>query len=199
VKKLHQEIEIEFKNLLTEQEYNLLLEQLKIRSETANKQVNYYFDTADMLLKEHKSALRIRKKGREYVLTLKEPHPDGLLETHQKCTETEAINAMETGDIPQGQVTEQIRRLTSVSEAQFNYIGELSTKRLEIHEPDGLIVLDKSEYLGKVDYELEFETSARTAGEAAFKRLLNDYGIPQRKTKNKIERFYERSLQLRRD
>ncbi|WP_244895382.1 CYTH domain-containing protein [Evansella clarkii] len=199
MKKLHQEIEIEFKNLLTEQEYNLLLEQLKIRSETANKQVNYYFDTADMLLKEHKSALRIRKKGGEYVLTLKEPHPDGLLETHQKCTETEAINAMETGDIPQGQVTEQIRRLTSVSEAQFNYIGELSTKRLEIHEPDGLIVLDKSEYLGKVDYELEFETSARTAGEAAFKRLLNDYGIPQRKTKNKIERFYERSLQLRRD
>ncbi len=196
---MHQEIEIEFKNLLTEQEYNLLLEQLKIRSETANKQVNYYFDTADMLLKEHKSALRIRKKGGEYVLTLKEPHPDGLLETHQKCTETEAINAMETGDIPQGQVTEQIRRLTSVSEAQFNYIGELSTKRLEIHEPDGLIVLDKSEYLGKVDYELEFETSARTAGEAAFKRLLNDYGIPQRKTKNKIERFYERSLQLRRD
>lgn len=196
---MHQEIEIEFKNLLTEQEYNLLLEQLNIRSETANKQVNYYFDTADMLLKEHKSALRIRKKGGEYVLTLKEPHPDGLLETHQKCTETEAINAMETGDIPQGQVTEQIRRLTSVSEAQFNYIGELSTKRLEIHEPDGLIVLDKSEYLGKVDYELEFETSARTAGEAAFKRLLNDYGIPQRKTKNKIERFYERSLQLRRD
>ncbi|WP_236939156.1 CYTH domain-containing protein [Evansella clarkii] len=199
MKKLHQEIEIEFKNLLTEQEYNLLLEQLNIRSETANKQVNYYFDTADMLLKEHKSALRIRKKGGEYVLTLKEPHPDGLLETHQKCTETEAINAMETGDIPQGQVTEQIRRLTSVSEAQFNYLGELSTKRLEIHEPDGLIVLDKSEYLGKVDYELEFETSARTAGEAAFKRLLNDYGIPQRKTKNKIERFYERSLQLRRD
>ncbi len=196
---MHQEIEIEFKNLLTEQEYNLLLEQLNIRSETANKQVNYYFDTADMLLKEHKSALRIRKKGGEYVLTLKEPHPDGLLETHQKCTETEAINAMETGDIPQGQVTEQIRRLTSVSEAQFNYLGELSTKRLEIHEPDGLIVLDKSEYLGKVDYELEFETSARTAGEAAFKRLLNDYGIPQRKTKNKIERFYERSLQLRRD
>ncbi|WP_369683966.1 CYTH domain-containing protein [Evansella sp. LMS18] len=194
---MHQEIEIEFKNLLTEQEYNLLFEQLNNGKEVAKKQVNYYFDTVEMLLKENKSALRIRKKGGEYVITLKEPHPEGLLETHQKCTETEAINAMETGNIPEGQVTEQIRKLTSISEPQFNYLGELSTERLEIQGQDGLIVLDKSDYLGKTDYELEFETTARTAGEAAFKRLLKKFDIPQRKTRNKIERFYERSLQLR--
>jgi uncharacterized protein YjbK len=36
-----------------------------------------------MLLKENKSALRIRKKGGEYVITLKEPHPEGLLETQK--------------------------------------------------------------------------------------------------------------------
>ncbi len=57
-----QEIEIEFKNILTKQEFDTLLQWFQIKSEQFQPQTNYYFDTEDYLLKKNESALRIKKK-----------------------------------------------------------------------------------------------------------------------------------------
>src|SRR5699024_6280641 len=86
-----QEIEIEYKNLLTKQEFNHLLHHFSF-PQPGKKQTNYYFETKNFTLKENRSALRIREKDGNYQLTLKEPHVNGLLETHDMLTESEAMD-----------------------------------------------------------------------------------------------------------
>ncbi len=72
-----QEIEIEFKNIVTKEEFDTLCKSFSIEAFT--KQVNHYFETPDFSLKEAGSALRIRHKGATYTLTLKQPAEIGLL------------------------------------------------------------------------------------------------------------------------
>lgn len=67
----------------------------------------------------------------------------------------------------------------------------LSTARAEKESEKGLIILDHSRYLEKEDFELEFETADWDEGKRAFEQLLKQFGIPERITKNKIQRFYE--------
>ena len=99
-----QEIEIEFKNIVTKEEFDTLCKSFSIEAFT--KQVNHYFETPDFSLKEAGSALRIRHKGETYTLTLKQPAEIGLLETHQVVTEDEAKMMMETNTIIQGAVVD---------------------------------------------------------------------------------------------
>lgn len=58
----NQNIEIEFKNMLTKEEYELLLTHFQVGKEDLFEQENHYFDTSDFALKANHSALRIRKK-----------------------------------------------------------------------------------------------------------------------------------------
>lgn len=185
---MSQEVEIEFKNLLTIQEYNLLAEDLFSQTEMI-EQTNYYFETDSFDLKANQSALRIRKKNETYTLTLKEPHPDGLLETHDTLTENEFLSW--TSGIPTEapNVTKQLKQM-SVDLSSLNYSGRMTTFRKEIPYQDTLIVLDKSIYLNTEDAELELEAASKQYGEKVFNSLLAGYQIPVRKTPSKIARFF---------
>lgn len=68
---MSQEIEIEYKNLITIDEYNQLLTAYPFPQE-GKKQINYYFETADRKLQHQGCALRIREKSDTYHITLKE-------------------------------------------------------------------------------------------------------------------------------
>ena len=196
---MHQEIEIEFKNLLTKDEYDMLIISFNLTEKEKALQTNHYFDTSAMALKENHSALRVRKKGTSYTLTLKQPHEDALLETHQKCSENEFSRAIEEGVLPVGPVLKQINQLLNTRPDTYSYLGELTTERIELKLDEGLLVLDKSSYFNHSDYELEFEVTDRHEGKAAFDQLLHTHSIPKRETKNKIQRFYEEKLRLTKD
>ena len=101
-----QEIEIEFKNIVTEDEFSTLCQSFSINAFT--KQVNHYFETPSFSLKEAGSALRIRHKGETYTLTLKQPAEVGLLETHQVVTEDEK-NDDGNNTIIEGPVVDQLQ------------------------------------------------------------------------------------------
>src|SRR5699024_8270211 len=90
---MSQNIEIESKNILTSQEFQKLLNKLPFPKQGIN-QTNYYFDTGNMLLRKLSCALRIRKIGETYHLTLKEPHHNGILETHDQLTKNESLNCL---------------------------------------------------------------------------------------------------------
>ncbi|MEN2767628.1 CYTH domain-containing protein [Ornithinibacillus xuwenensis] len=185
-----QEIEIEFKNLLTKAEYVLLLDRLPFPKEGQN-QTNYYFETTDNKLQIKNSALRIREKNEAFKLTLKEPHPEGLLETHDSLTKREAMEWMNGNPIPKEATTKQLNQL-GVCVADLIYKGKLMTSRHE-YDQDGLIyVLDHSIYLDHEDYELEIEATNRQAGLQALDTVLNDWGIERKETPNKIARFFSR-------
>ncbi|WP_433771255.1 CYTH domain-containing protein [Bacillus wiedmannii] len=182
-----QEIEIEFKNMVTEEEFETLCKSFSIESFT--KQVNHYFETPNFSLKESGSALRIRHKGETYTLTLKQPAEVGLLETHQIITEDEAKMMMETNTIIQGIVVDQLHKL-QIPVSALTYMGSLTTERAETLFEDGTLVFDHSFYYNHDDYEIEFEVQDENSGKAAFINLLTKHNIPVRHTNNKVKRFF---------
>ncbi|WP_226530479.1 CYTH domain-containing protein [Metabacillus niabensis] len=187
---MSQEIEIEFKNILTRNEFTNIKKVFQLKDEQFFLQENHYFDTPQFSLKERGSALRIRKKQNQFVMTLKEPAQVGILETHQIVTKEAAQQMMETGILEDGQITERITSL-GINKADMSYFGTLSTLRAEINYKNGLLVIDHSRYLNIEDFELEYEVTDEQEGKKVFDNLLEELNIPIRETKNKIRRFYE--------
>jgi uncharacterized protein YjbK len=191
---LTQSLEIEFKNLLTQLEYEKIKSYFNLNESMFFQQENHYFDTLTFTLKENRSALRIRKKADYFELTLKQPVPDGLLETNQVLTENEAKKALENNVIPKGEITDLLTTM-NIDPSQIRFFGTLTTKRAEWEYKEGLLVLDFSSYLNTNDFELEYEVLNREMGYTTFIKLLSTLQIPIRKTDNKIMRFYLQKYQ----
>ena len=194
---MKRELEIEFKNVLTAEEFSRLTNAFCVRDEEWSVQQNYYFDTPDFQLKQQKSALRIRLKNGTYTLTLKQPHEDGLLETHEPLT-TQTATSLIAGE--QSLAGDMARTLQSlhIDPAAVVCFGALTTHRVERAYKNGTLVFDYSEYMNVSDYEIEYEANDRLQGENTFMELLQSFHIPKRQTKNKIERFYEAKYETER-
>ncbi|MYL18467.1 CYTH domain-containing protein [Halobacillus litoralis] len=188
-----QEIEIEFKNLLTEDEYSRVYHFLPFKSVELIEQTNYYFETEDLKLKQHGAALRIRKKSDQWTLTLKQPHPEGLLETHDILSEQEANLWIQNKLVEKSRVFRQLRDL-GIDPEQLHYLGSLTTRRKELEYNGALVVLDHSLYYDQEDYELEVEAGSRESGKSVIQEILQSCNIPERETDNKIKRFYKAKL-----
>ena len=186
---MDQHIEIEFKNLLDEKEFRQLIDHFEIDAADFTSQHNHYFDTSEFKLKKRSSALRIREKNNRYELTLKQPATEGLLETNQDITAEAATAFLKHGTFPEGMI---LRLLTAEGFAPgaFSCFGTLQTDRFEFPYKQGLLVLDHSSYLNQEDFELEYEVTDAKAGKNIFLTLLQSLQIPERKTENKVKRFY---------
>lgn len=192
---MSQELEIEFKNILEEDEYRQLLSAFSISEDKKVIQENFYFDTPKFSLKDVGAALRIREKNGIYTLTLKQPVERGLLETHQVLSKEEAEQMLNGGNIIEGEVVSILKEL-SIKTSDVRFFGSLKTKRAEVEYKNGLLVLDKSCYLNQIDFEVEYEVTDEVSGKVVFTELLQQYKIPIRKTDNKILRFYNRKKQI---
>ena len=53
------------------------------------------------------------------------------------------------------------------------------------------MVFDHSYYLNKEDFEVEYEVENFEHGQQIFLQWLEQHRIPERKTENKIKRFYQ--------
>ncbi len=190
---MSQEVEIEFKNLLTKEEYFSLLNYFKVNESLFTFQENHYFDTNNFALKDKQSALRIRSKQNAYTLTLKTPLEEGLLETNQTLQKKEAEALLNDGVFPFGEVNDTLQSL-GIPTKQLHYFGTLTTKRAQIEYKNGLLVFDASFYMNVEDYELEYEVKDYDAGQKRFLSLLEERNIPTRKTENKVKRFYNAKL-----
>lgn len=186
-----QEVEIEFKSMLTKDEYEALLVTFDLTNHV-KWQANDYFDTSTFDLRNRGAALRIREKKDGQVLTLKQPHDVGLLETHAPISESEAEDLFKYGIIHD----EKMKAALAAFELSgpLEHLGRLETKRAEIETPDGLLVLDESHYLEICDFEIEFEVTDETIGKIAFEQLLQKHNLPLRPAKNKIVRFMEEKM-----
>lgn len=183
-----QEIEIEYKVLLTKNEYETIASSLPFSTNSVI-QVNYYFETKQFDFKKQHSALRIREKNNQYTLTLKQPHKDGILETHDKLTEEEFNNWMNGNPPPTVHVGKQLKNM-GIKVERINYFGSLTTKRRSFKLEDILYVLDESTYNGKVDYELEIEAPSKEKGLNVFNKIIQDFHISPKEPITKIERFF---------
>lgn len=189
-------IEIEYKNMITEAEFRNFIKYFSIADHDFILQKNYYFETPEYALKNARAALRIREKQGRFVLTLKEEKPYGHLETTQQLLEDSARDIIRTGRFPEGPVFARLKEI-GVDAHKIRYIGKLETERAEIPYAGGLLVLDRSSYFQKVDFEVEYEVDDPEAGKKIFHALLQKLQIPERKSVNKIARFFSEMDRLR--
>lgn len=188
-------IEIEFKNMVTETEFLALIEHFSIEKEAFILQKNYYFETPAFALRTLRAALRIREKQDQFELTLKEEKSFGQLETTQPLLEQDAYHIIRTEKLPAGPVLSRLHELR-VDAGEIQYAGILETLRAEIPYKGGLLVLDRSSYFQKVDFEVEYEVEDPIEGKNVFYTLLHNLQIPVRKSKNKIARFFAEKKRL---
>ncbi|MFC4735348.1 CYTH domain-containing protein [Bacillus daqingensis] len=182
-----QEMEIEFKQLLTNSLFEKMIRHYEMP--TPFRQENHYFETEDMALREKGAALRVRVKDNSLEFTLKQPSGEGLLETNQSIT-YDAFEAFKAdGRLPKGETADQLRSFLGY-EPSLNWLGSLVTERMEKKVPEGLLVFDKSTYAGVTDYELEFESASYEEGKVFFENLLSEWKLSWNTPDNKIRRFY---------
>ncbi|WP_420768364.1 CYTH domain-containing protein [Parageobacillus thermoglucosidasius] len=192
---MEQEIEIEFKNLLTKEEFDRIRQAFHIADNAFEHQENHYFDTPQFLLKDKRAALRIRVKNGSYTLTLKQTAAHGaLLETHEQLTKEEADALLNGTAVVQGSIA-QILREIGVPPEQLRHFGTLATDRAQWAYEGGTLFLDHSHYLQTDDYELEYETEEAESGRQRFLQLLASLHIPLRPTTNKIQRLFAKKYE----
>src|SRR5699024_8142218 len=178
---MEQELEIEYKVLLSEDKFKELLNNLNFPSNSVT-QINYYFETPDLKLKQINSALRIREKNSHYIVTLKEHHKKGILEnTFQQAIKNNILFAPNC--------SKQLQK-NNISLDTIKYIGSLITERYEFKDNNLIYVLDKSFYNNKVDYELEIEAPSQEIGSHIFNQLVSRFNIKKVPPITKIERFF---------
>lgn len=186
------EVEIEFKNLLTEEEYEYIYDYFNLGLVDTINNYNYYYDDARSSLKNNNSALRIRHTNDRREITLKVKSPKQNLEYNCLWSRVEIPEFLEVIDLP-----EEIKE----NSATFNLENKLlltqkiETRRKELQIEGGLLVLDKNYFLGNiVDYELEFEVKNYEEGYKKFSNLLKELKIDKREALPKIARAANYSI-----
>lgn len=182
-------LEIEFKSMLTEEEYKNLLP--FFQTSKAITQTNYYIDSTGYNLRQAKIVLRVRTFSDTLAeLTLKIPQKLGNMEYNQTLKPTEISNLLEKQIFPEGKIAQLLEGL-SFSTNDLRIIGHLETIRMEKQIEIGLLALDESHYFGKTDFELELEVRDFKDGQKQFQSFLKEHHIEYKAGKSKIGRFSE--------
>lgn len=178
-------LEIEVKALIDEKDYLFLTNNQQKQSYV---QINFYIDIDKDKLNKH-LGLRIRYKNDEYELTLKEDYLDGRLETNQMITSNAFKAFKEKHMFPQGEVRDRLLSL-NIDVTKLKIIGQLKTTRTDIKYNSSLISIDKNEYKGLIDYEVEVEDSSLKKARKNIVTFLKDNNIEFKENKiSKLERF----------
>lgn len=171
-------IEIEAKVILTKAEYDKVFDALNMKPADTYAQTNFYIDSADRVLKENDVALRIREKKGKYVLNMKTPLAEGLLEKNQDLNDREALEMINLNNFPEGEVRRFLESL-DIDVSVLKVLAKLTTIRTEIinEKDEEIISLDENTYGNKVDYELEIDKSAMALAQQKAKEILQPLGI----------------------
>ncbi|MGZ0049316.1 CYTH domain-containing protein [Brevibacillus gelatini] len=186
-------MEFEFKYLLREDQYFKILSKLQNNYEVKQETyIDYYFDSSKYDLFNKLCTVRVRQKGSKLKLDVKfsgSRARDGYLSSRQEFSQ-------EIEDLP---LSIDMNKLPICDQLPYrdvvHMVGVLITERNTCTVKKGLTIdLDKSSYLGVVDFELEIEFSPELEEEAfeLFQALLGNLetsGIGMGKRRRFISRL----------
>lgn len=182
---MQKSIEVEFKTLLTEEEYEKLM--TKFKGNRIDLQTNHYFDTPRFSLKALDASLRVRQ--REFLeLTLKRKKGYSMQEATTQIDDNTFEQMRENGIMPEGDIKNELSSL--IGDQKIMNFMSLSTYRMFFPYKNGVLFIDKSTYCGTTDYELEYEAQSYHAGKKEFVEIINNLGIQYKKSDKKIKRAY---------
>ena len=190
------EKEIEFKNLLSQNDYEKLYSSLNLDEEQTIINKNYYYDNND-ILKNNNMALRIRDFNNKREITLKIKGKYENIEINVPLPLGSAIEKYNFENLPED-IQLELEKY-NIAPENFYLLQYIETTRKEKYTYEGLLVLDKTTFRNNiVDYELEFEVTDYEKGKENFEKLLNDFNIPSQPAKPKIARAVSYAKNLKR-
>ena len=189
------EIEIEFKNLLTKDQYCRTIWKIWLEKFWRNnKQKISTIDDADESFKKIGAALRIRYTNKKTEMTLKVKGETQNIEINVPLDERYPKEPTVLPILPNEIIAELERMNVKIKTPML--IQKIETLRHEVILEEGLLVLDKTTFINDiVDYELEFETKDYETGLVAFEKLLEENNIDKNPAKPKIARAVKYSKQ----
>jgi len=188
---LSKQLEIEFKNLLTYEEFLRLCKTFSICDTDFHSQTNTYFDTHEFNLRDEKMGFRLRTLPSRNELTLKSPSTNehSMMETTELVTNEERDTILQQGYID----TSLFKNFSHLPLRLYSF-GSLRTERAELPYKEGLLVFDHSHYMQQEDYEVEYEVEDVELGQKNFLDFLANHDIPTRQTDKKIARFMKAAM-----
>lgn len=175
-------IEIEFKTFIDEAKYLELIKHFDLENNIF-RQVNYYFDTDDLHFVNNEMVLRIRQKGEDFFkVTLKSHSEQGAYENHILLNKPQALDMLKNG----------FNASLFGIDKNVRVVAELENHRVSTPYRDGLLFLDRCDYYGHTDFEIEFEVDNFEQGEIEFKQMLDELDVPFRPSIRKSVRAYEK-------
>lgn len=169
-------IEIESKVLLTKDDFEKVLDALRADRYKRIKQVNHYIDSEDQALRRLGCALRIREKD-DFVLTLKAPLSEGLLEKSQTISWRQYDRLAKNNIFPDGDI-KNFLEILGIKIEDLKILTSLTTDRIEIPYKEGLLSLDTNVYSGNTDYELEMEQTSIQYAEECLQEICALANVP---------------------
>ncbi|MBQ9266194.1 MAG: CYTH domain-containing protein [Bacilli bacterium] len=151
-------IEIEAKALIKEEDYNKLIKEFENENAFFFDQTNYYVETKNFDLKKLGVGLRVRSINDKFVLTLKAPMSEGLLEKEENISEDQFVMFEKKNIFPECSLKDFIIML-GFDIKKLKIMAKLRTHRtqLELDEGKHILCIDRNEYNNLVDFELELE------------------------------------------
>ncbi len=173
--------EKEIKHIISKSDYDRLIAGFGEKALYA-RQESCFFDTAENYFAASGYVIRIRRKAEKITLTVKTPGKrEGAAfirdEYNAFVTEEFLDNAVQNG-LDRGLLPGFVRRMLIRSNIQFlRMTGRLVTLRARFEiAPGAVIILDKSEYGGKADYEIELEYNS-DCQKAALEEFIKENSV----------------------
>lgn len=155
--------EIELKMLLTEDEFNELLQHYL--PSNFIKQTNYYYSASNNSINQ---SIRIREKEGNFLFTLKEKM-DNYVQEYEKYTHS--LNLYDDKEVLD--ILKQHNLLPP-----YNEIGHLTTERYTCIIPyKAELCFDVNHYYGITDYEIEYEVTHKHNYQEEFLNILKKANI----------------------
>ena len=188
------ETEIEFKNLITSDQFKQIRDSLFIDI-TPFYQTNFYIDTEDLQIRKNILMLRIRELEDRFVLTLKVPNEAHVITEYHQILDESVLEKTNIDESDLGADIINVLKERNIDTNTLKIQGQLETIRYERTYKNGLLVLDESQYFGETDYELEFEAKNVSDGKVVFNEILDHYDIQRTEEVVKSERFYRKLVE----
>lgn len=188
------ETEIEFKNLITSDQFKQIRDSLFIDI-TPFYQTNFYIDTEDLQIRKNILMLRIRELEDRFVLTLKVPNEVHVITEYHQILDESVLEKTNIDESDLGADIINVLKERNIDTNALKIQGQLETIRYERTYKNGLLVLDESQYFGETDYELEFEAKNVSDGKVVFNEILDHYDIQRTEEVVKSERFYRKLVE----
>lgn len=186
-------IENEFKVMLTAEQYEQIHSMFARSWSRELEQVNYYYDTPELEMSEKHITVRVRRVSGGYFLQMKLP-----AESAGNGAVSRVELEKELSGLPQQISGEELRELSGWKLPDVSLLGELSTRRSVKFFDGAEIDLDKSEYFGRTDYELEVEYTSEAAALGILDMIKSKVPLDmQAPTMGKIRRFLSEYIQNR--